>query len=337
MIGGRRAPFGLIYSVARGQHLSGAGYRIGVFLFSLAYAGFLSALPLFDFKDRDNYLVYAESSWNIIQRYWDVSSIAVLANEPIWLGINALLAMYFPPETVLRLIIFFPAFFVAKTTLLGGPRNYIWLLLLLLMPQVVKNHVIHLRQGVALGIFLVGWFSPHIWARRFLMVSSGFVHASFLFIVGLYALTKLLLRLKLAADIRQFVFSGVGVGVGLGLATVAHLVGARQAEQYSFTMTTVSGLGFAFWLMILIVFLFQGKKFLKLNAFEVSLVTFYLATYFFVEVTARIFESGLILVFLAGLQLSGWRRLVFLGSVLFYWALQWGLRLGQPDLGFAFA
>jgi hypothetical protein len=59
-----------------------------------------------------------------------------------------------------------------------------------------------------------------------------------------------------------------------------------------------------------------------------------LGTYWLIEVTARIFESGLPLVLLAGLSLSGWRRVVFLFAVLGSGSLMWLMRLGQPAMGF---
>ncbi|BBO73549.1 hypothetical protein DSCW_09660 [Desulfosarcina widdelii] len=52
-------------------------------------------------------------------------------------------------------------------------------------------------------------------------------------------------------------------------------------------------------------------------------IFFYLATYFFVEVTGRLFESTVILALLAGLSLTDWLRNVFLFLVsmqsLFYY------------------
>jgi len=53
-----------------------------------------------------------------------------------------------------------------------------------------------------------------------------------------------------------------------------------------------------------------------------------------IEVTARIFESGLLLVLLAGLSLTGWRRLTYLSAVLAFGGLSWILRVGQPAMGF---
>jgi hypothetical protein len=78
-----------------------------------------------------------------------------------------------------------------------------------------------------------------------------------------------------------------------------------------------------------------GKTWLREHAFETGLLSFYLVTYWLIEVTARIFESGLIVLLLAGLSLPGWRRQAFLGIVLGAGVLAWVLRLGRPALGFA--
>jgi hypothetical protein len=127
----------------------------------------------------------------------------------------------------------------------------------------------------------------------------------------------------------------VGVAVGLGLGFLAELFDARQAGEYAFEREEVSGFGFLLWGIILGIMLSASKSWLRNHTFESGVVTFYLTTYWLIEVTARIFESGLIVVFLAGLTLPGWRRHVFLGIVLGAGALAWVLRTGQPSLGFA--
>lgn len=50
-------------------------------------------------------------------------------------------------------------------------------------------------------------------------------------------------------------------------------------------------------------------------------------------VTARIFESAILLVLLAGLHLTKWRRYAFLSAFLFYFLFSYLSRVGQPWLG----
>jgi hypothetical protein len=112
------------------------------------------------------------------------------------------------------------------------------------------------------------------------------------------------------------------------------VLGARQAAQYDFHMTEVSGLGFVLWFVIFVLWVFEGRSFLREHVFETGMIVFYLSTYWLIEVTARIFESGMLLVLLAGLALPGWRRLGFLAVIVAYGSATWLLRTGQPAMGF---
>jgi hypothetical protein len=76
------------------------------------------------------------------------------------------------------------------------------------------------------------------------------------------------------------------------------------------------------------------EKFLKAHVFETGLIVFYLSTYWLIEVTARIFESGVLLVLMAGLALSGWRRLGFLAMIVVFGGVMWSMRIGKPAMGF---
>jgi hypothetical protein len=114
---------------------------------------------------------------------------------------------------------------------------------------------------------------------------------------------------------------------------VGKLSGARQASQYEFTSADISGLAFLFWMLIFLIYTFQGKQFLKLNMLSIAILIFYLATYFFIPVTARIFESGIVLVLLSSLSLTEWRKYSFLGLLVFYTMYSVFLRIGSPYFG----
>lgn len=301
--------------------------------FALLYATVLTSLPLDAFLDRENYLIYAANSDEILARYGAVHQVAVLANEPLWLLINIWLARLFAPETVLRVLIFLPAFLVPWLLVRHNPRHALWLILLMLMPQVLKNHVIHLRQGVGLAVFLLGYFSGSKWLGRGLMLAAGFIHSSFLFIVlirgivaavGLFHLSP---RLRIALQLLCFGLLGVST------AMVASALGARQGAQYADVQTTFSGLGFLFWTVVLLMFLSAGRLVLQQNMAALAILSFYLATYFVLPVSARIFESGLFLVLLAGLSLLGWRRQIFLLQIVIYAVTQYAMSLDTDWLG----
>jgi len=305
-----------------------------VWVFSFIYGGFLSSLPLDVFKDRAYYLIYAEYSWDIWLHYWDGGLLVCLVNEPLWLFINIGLSAIFSPEGGLRIIIFFSATVVALNILRQDTRYLGWLIVFLLLPQVLTYHIVLLRQGLAMAFFLIGWFSSNRIFRRVLFFVVPFIHSVFFFVISLLILTKVAKKLHLGANLRTVLFVGLGVGVGVALGWVAALLGARQANEYLFIMADISGLGFIFWSVVLSLMFLQGNVFLRNFSFELGSIVFYLTTYFLFEVTARIFESTLLLVLLAGLRLTSWRRLLFLMLIVSYIVLQYLGRLKDPWFGF---
>jgi len=309
-------------------------YHMFVFLIALVYGAFFSLLPLDLFTDRDNYLNYAENSLLIFQRYQGWGVIPLLANEPLWLLANAGFAKFFPSEMVLRSIIFIPATLVAWMVLLRHPKQFLWLLFFLLFPAVLKNHIIHLRQGLAVAVFLLGWFTKKPSLRWAILATTPLIHGSFLFILGILLMSRSMTYVRLGPDLRTGIFASMSVGLGLVFAWLVSLVGARQGEYHDFSQTQGSGLGFFFWLIIFGIWVFQGRKFLRNHAFESGVIIIYLGTYWLVNVTARIFESGLLLVLLASLNLTGWRRQAFLAAFMALFAMQWLVRLGKPSFGF---
>lgn len=316
----------------RGQNVL---YNALAFIVAGLYGSVLASFPVRIFNDRINYLEYAGHSSEILQRFIAEGPVAVLTNEPVWLLINILLGLLFSPETTVRLIVGVPAFIVSYCVLRVAPKHFFWLLLFLFFPQVIKNHIVHLRQGVAISIFLMGWFSRTPFIRYTSFCVAPLVHSSFFFVIGLHLLMQLAMRLRLSFSIRILAAWGAGIVVGLGLAAVASVLGARQASQYDFAMGNVSGLGFLAWGAILMILCLGGKYFRRRHALALGIVSFYLATYFLLEVTARIFESAVLLVLIAGLELSGRNRMLFLGAVLAFFVLSIAQRLQQPLLGFA--
>jgi hypothetical protein len=310
-------------------------YHLLIAFIALAYGGLLASLPVEAFQDRTNYLNYADHSAAILQRHWSAGQLVGLANEPVWLLINIGLDAFLSPDDTLRVLIFTAASVTAWVVLRSQPRQFIWLLLFLLLPQVIKNHVVHLRQGVAVALFLVAYLATDTRAARWLLLAvTPFIHAAFFFVLVLLVLTSLAKRLRLAADLRTVIFVGAGLAVSAGIAWIASLVGARQAQAYTFSGADVSGVGFLFWSAVAALMCLQGRAFLRAHAFEIGAILFYLSTYFFIEVTARIFESVLLLVLLAGLRLTGWRRPMFLGLIASYGALTYVARMNQPWFGF---
>ncbi|WP_157753497.1 EpsG family protein [Thiomicrorhabdus chilensis] len=306
-----------------------------VFAISIAYAFVLANIIPMDesIKDRLNYLNYAGSSEIVFLRYLSTGYLPVLMNEPLWLSINIILNQFFEPEATVRLIIFFSAFTTSFLILKSNPRYFLFLIFLLIFPQVIGKFVVHLRQGLAITIFLLAWFTLNKQLRWFLLAMTPFIHASFFFVLLLYGFTWFLEKLKLALDLRTIAVVMLGCMVVISLGVLVSFLGARQAEIYDFNSTEVSGLGFLFWLGIFAVYYSQGRSFAKKHVFAMSAIVFYLTTYFFIEVTARIFESMVIIVLLASVDLTSWRRKLFVTTLMAFVGIAWLLKLSEPWLG----
>lgn len=303
------------------QTLSAVMKRVLPLAFALLYAIFLTSLPLEEFYDRANYLVYAQHSEQIIARY----EASALINEPLWLLINIWLAQYFSAETVLRIIIFVPAFLV-PWLLLSHNRKYIfWLMIILLAPQVIKNHIIHLRQGLGLAIFLLGYFSESKWRRWILILGAGFIHISFLVIVLIISVVTCVGQLPLSPRLRTILMMAFFVILSTLIIGISGFLGARQAQDYIDAQIALSGMGFIFWGIVLLILLSADNNFLEDNINQVAILAFYISTYFFAPFMVRTFESGITLVLISGLKLTGWRRKIFLMLILSYALIQYSM------------
>ncbi|MCT7604382.1 EpsG family protein [Aliarcobacter butzleri] len=311
-------------------------YHVKIIFVSFLYSLFLVLyFPIDDtIIDRINYLIYAENSLIIFNRYYAESFLALSFNEPIWLLINIFLSYFFNPENVLRVIIFFSSFTVSFL-LLRNNLQYFWILLLILIfPNVIKNFIIHLRQGLAIAFFLIGWFSLSRSKKYFFFILTPFVHTSFFLVIAMYFLTLALQKLKFAFDVKFIVYFILGFVISFGLAFIASLLGMRQATEYEFIAADSSGLGFLFWLGILIIYISNGREFLRKNSFILGMIIFYLVTYFFVEVTARIFESVIILVLLASLELKNKYKIIVVGLFIIFIIYQFISKIDIPYFGY---
>lgn len=298
------------------------------FLAAFAYASVLASLPLLRFMDRQNYLDYATQADAILASYAERGILAILTNEPLWLLVNVALGSMLPPEGVIRSIIFISAFLFAYFFLRADPKNIFWLVLFLFLPQILKNYITHLRQGLAISLFILAYSSPSLMFRKFGLLATPFIHSSFFFILILMIANNIWHRIRFAVDVRSSGVLMLAVTMGGTMLYIAEWMGARQGLEYSVdSFARPSGLGFAFWLFILVLMFFQGRYYLNRFNFGLSVVIFYLGTYFFSPVTARIFESGLPFVLLALLALTGWRKIIARSALLSYIVFLWGIGL----------
>lgn len=299
------------------------------------YAWFLMGLDIDGYIDRANYLVYAQYSKELFAMYAANGFSEMLANEPLWLLLNIWLSKSFTPEDTLRVIIFFSSFLVSFLVLRSYPKYAFLLILFILMPQVLKNNIIHLRQGLGITFFFLGWWCRYLPLRILFIGLAPLVHASFFFINALFLLNIAFSTFSVSTVWRVVYTLGVGVVLGAMGIWLADALGARQGDNamYRGAGAGGTGLGFMFWLVFTWVFFMEGKDYLRNNFFAASILVFYLSTYFLLPVTARVFESGMLVVLLASLGLTDWRRYAAYTLYAFYFCMQWYPLFGLPGYG----
>jgi len=221
------------------------------FFLAVIYASTLAfILPLDGFKDRLNYLEYADKSIFYLLIYLEKGMLSFLTNEPFFLFFNNILRLFFEAETVLQLFIFIPAFLFLYTVLKVDRKNMIWLIMFLLLPQVLKNHVMQLRQGFAVAVFVYAWFSLNGKTKWLFMLLTPFIHSSMFIIVSLLFFVNTLKFLHFSVGIRNVGVILLSLVAAIGLLHVASSLGARQAARYDDTELQVSGMAFIYWFAV---------------------------------------------------------------------------------------
>lgn len=305
-------------------------YRFFIVAISLCFAYFLATLPIDIFLDRVNYINYAQHSSIIATRY---DGFAQYVNEPLWLMINIVLNQIFGWKLALQLIIFFSAFSVAYLVLKYDYRYFLVLVAILLLPQVLKNHIVQLRQGLAVAFFLWGYFSSSKKLRYGLFLAAALIHSSFIIVMSIFIMMYFIKRLPFTWRIRLVCTVIVFAIMGLFILTVASLLGARQGDLYIADAAGGSGLGLLFWVAMFGIIWLEGAKFIEKNYNLIGVLAFYIATYFTFPPTARVFEDVTAVLLLSMLGLTGERKYLFYLGFGFYFLAQWYIRIHTPGYG----
>ncbi|PNK16495.1 EpsG family protein [Cylindrospermopsis raciborskii] len=235
-----------------------------IVVIAVTYAYILMSLPLFEFQDRGNYLVHAQSSEITLGSNQAREILILIFNEPIWLLINVWLKnILVDPENVMKTIIFMASFLSSYSFIKlsnSKIRNILLMVILLLLPIILKNYITHLRQGLAIGLFMLGMLFSD-WRRIAFVIVTPFIHSSFFFVIFLTQIDRIISWFTtFKTKIRIPIVFTIGIILSLNLRRIAAFLGDRRADQYDFTTADVSGLGWLFWLIVLIVIDISGNS-----------------------------------------------------------------------------
>ncbi|MBX0319604.1 EpsG family protein [Shouchella clausii] len=297
-------------------------------LIGLCISFFLALRPIPWARDDYNYLEYMINASILFSNALNkiiANPLNIFTVEPLWLSINYYLSFIASPEMSLRIIIFLGAFMVVVG--LGRFTNYSFLILFffIFMPQILKNHITHLRQGLALGVFLIGWTSKRKIGRK-LKYLSPFIHTSFLFVFFFLFFEKMSKKVGLSLSVRLTLFC-LGSFLAINyLPHIAGLLGDRRISEYEFsTFDDSSFLGWIWWALLglIIIILTQRNRESILGYYAIC---FYLISYFFVDFSARIFENVLPIIVASIVLMRTNLKFLLIGILLLYSLIQWYIR-----------
>lgn len=268
--------------------------RLITFTFILSISTLLAFRPIGLGLDDDNYQEYLLGINELLSRY---DGLNYIFNEPLWLFFCYAVKASLGVEGGLRFLIFASSLFAG----LGLARINHWALLPIVLyfalPTSLKNHVDHLRQGFALGLYILLFSTVGRW--RSLRFLTPFVHTSFwiaiLIDILLISYFKNRPRPTRIDILKIMLFTAsVSMAFSFGLEQLALYLGFRQADVYDFLTTEGTGAAFMGWLLLIPILLqiTNLKYFGQFAAF----LGFYLGGYFFSPVAARIFENSLFLL-----------------------------------------
>jgi hypothetical protein len=274
----------------------------------------LALRPIGTGLDDENYLAYFATTEDVISRY---DGRNFVFNEPLWMLISHFAVEIFGYEGSLRFVIFVGALFAG----IGVGRINHWALLPVVLyfalPASLKNHIDHLRQGFALGLYILPCAVNG--PLRTLRFATPLIHSSFWVVILIDILLSQFFKLKKTPtrvdSLRIFLaFGSVSVLFAIGLEKVTAVLGFRQAEIYIFLSSGGSGVAFIGWLVLLpfLLVLANQRYFCQFAAY----LGFYLGGYFLNPVVARIFENSFFLICSAAPILSRTKRLVFWGLLI---------------------
>lgn len=297
-----------------------------LFLFiCVPYGVILFSLPANLILDRSNYLEYALSSEIILlDNYLSGGVISALFNEPLWLLINLALSLIFLPEQIVRIIILFSSIFFSYTLSKKlGAKNFLLVLLILLFPQVLQNYITHLRQGLALAIFMYGMLNAK--KTKFYVLLAALIHSSFYFILIFQLLETILVKMRLNFFLKVIAYFLSSILLIIIVDSVASLLGDRRGGQYSSDDINVSGLGWIFWLIFFFILLMRSYPLFKKPNGSLPIFIFYLTSYFSLAFVSRIFESILPYVFIGLKDLKSKYYYLLFGLLFSFCVAQWVL------------
>lgn len=264
---------------------SGISILIPIFLYSCT----LYFIDINQTDDASSYIRYFNNAADMIKNY----GYRVIVNDIGFLFYLVLLdLMSLRSENILLILSFFN-FILILASVIHLTRNdrrlgLLTVLIIFSSPNIALGYIIHLRQGFALGVFMLVLCLQNLNLRDiesenkkifYASIFASLFHTSFLFIAAIYFLHSLVRTLSRNSLITVTCVCLVVFFLSFLQNSAASLLGARQVyESQTFSLVTNGlGGGFIFFALFALLGLVTVKEKKKFTPFFISFI--YLAFY----------------------------------------------------------
>ena len=270
--------------------------------------------------DRDGYLSYAINAKEIINNTLNYNLYLFLINEPLWLLTNIFISIIIDDQYVPLAVGLINYLICVNFVFKKVEKKYIFaILILFFMPQIYKSFLVHLRQGLAVGLYISSFICKNKGYKYVLMFSAGLVHNSFIPISAVHILYDRYSKFFSAKTI-IFITLSLGSISAVFLFEILELLNFRQHDNYSGVVQNNSGIGFFFWSIIFSILLTNNSSRLKSTLIVIIPIGIYLLLYFVNPISARFLESYLILI-VSSIYLLSKYKFYTVYVMLFFWTI----------------
>lgn len=310
-------------------------------IYALAYATFVVLFPWEfvsreHFSDFDTYVTtfeYYQQTGTTIFDFYDIRTIVEsFTSEVLWnlLVIN-LTNITQDPAISLRILSFFILFvfgvLIFKTVGTSTPGLTIPLLFLL-NPAVIDVAMSGIRNGLAWSLIVISYSNRSDKLRVgeiALIIVAMFIHSTSILVASLLYATRYASKILSGKYLAVF---GLVAGVAVGLAITVFnevVIGAIGDRRIGSDYLTVGGtLAYAsIWAILLVLMSSSGREYVKENAFQFSVLAWYITTNFFLPGAYRIWACLFPIIVFSIFRLSLARRRFFLSLYFVYLLLQY--------------
>lgn len=283
-------------------------------LLSIVYAFLLSSIPNYLFRDREEYVVYAIYSTNLLEEY---DSLSYIFNEPLFLYYNKILSYIFSVDFIPKVGVFFISFTLMYFILIYSTSMFKVLLgslLIFFVSYTFHLQLVVLRQGIATAFFM--WFVYFFWdQRKFypLCFLLPFFHSSFFIIIFLLIYNDLLSYFIEGVKKRLFLITLTLSTSSFILLEFAQNLGLRQASQSHLLENNNSGGGLLLFSFALLILFFRGLNNVyqdKYGRIAVLGIIVYISFYYTVPVSGRIISTFLPFMYVYIVSSKNWKIII---------------------------